>query len=86
MNTYNAVGEHQIIQEWRKLPHSSGRLNLLEKVSSIFKTQKMAKECHSDPLVDREKSLPDTSLGRHRQTDELVPRLIRRHPCEHSVG
>ena len=55
-------------------------------VPNIQDAEKWVQERHSDPVTDKETSLPGASLGVHCHKDGLVPRIVRRHPYEHSVG
>ena len=57
-----------------------------QSVPNIQDAEKWGQEFHSDPVADREISLPGASIDRNPHKAGLVPRIVRRHPCEYSVG
>ena len=80
-------GGHQFLQETvratsqQRMPAPRG-----QSVPNILYAEKWGQERHSDPVADRETSLPSEIMGGHRHKTGFTPRLVRRHPCEHSVG
>ena len=52
----------------------------------IHDVETWGQERHNDPVAYGETSLPGTSMAGHRHKAGLVPRLVRQHPREKSVG